>query len=241
MINFRELARLAVDEFGVELSPAQVRAMETYATKLIEWNEKINLTAITHPLEMEVKHFLDSLTPLLAIGDMEQGNLIDVGTGAGFPGLVLKIARPQLPVTLVEATGKKAEFCRHVIEQLGLKQIHILDQRAELAGQSPQHRGAYRWAVARAVARLDVLAEYLLPFVRVGGLALAQKGETAIAEVQQAEPAIERLGGRLAEIRPIDLPRVPDTRYLVVIEKVAGTPEHYPRRPGIPAKRPLAN
>lgn len=231
---------MAQNQFGVILTPAQVRAMEAYAAELNDWNERINLTAITDPLEMEVKHFLDSLTPLLAIGEGEQGSLVDVGTGAGFPGLVLKIVRPHLPVTLVEATSKKAEFCRRVAERLNLKQLRVLDERAESVGQSPEHRGAYRWAVARAVARLDVLVELLLPLIRVGGLALAQKGETALAEVQQAGPAIAQLGGRLSEVRPIDLPRVVETRYLVVIEKVAGTPAQYPRRPGIPAKRPLA-
>lgn len=241
MIRLPGLTEMARVQLGVELSGAQLACMETYANLLVEWNKRFNLTAITDPAEIETKHFLDSLTPLLVMIDPAGQQVVDVGTGAGFPGLVLKIACPRMPVTLVESTEKKAEFCRTVIEKLDLPQARVVNQRAEAVGHEPAHREAYRWAVARAVAKLDVLAEYLLPLLQVGGHAIAQKGDTAIAESQEAESAIELLGGRLVQILPIDLPRVAETHHLVVLEKIAATPDQYPRRPGIPAKRPLAD
>lgn len=236
-----DLSEMARRQLGIELGGAQVAAMETFASRLLDWNTRVNLTAITDPAEIEVKHFLDSLTLLLIMNDPAGEQVVDVGTGAGFPGLVLKIACPRMPITLLEATKKKAEFCRMIVRDLDLQQAQVVNQRAEQIGQDPVHRAAYRWAVARAVARLDVLAEYLLPLLKVGGFAIAQKGETAVAEAQQAEPAVELLGGRLVQIRPISLPRVAETRHLVVLEKIAATPDRYPRRPGMPAKRPLGD
>lgn len=241
MIRLPGLAEMARVQLGIELSSAQLASMETYANLLVEWNKRFNLTAITDPADIETKHFLDSLTPLLVMSKPSDQQFIDVGTGAGFPGLVLKIACPRMPVTVVEATEKKAEFCRMVIEELGLLQATVVNQRAEEVGQDPAHREMYRWAGARAVAKLDVLAEYLLPLLQVGGHAIAQKGESAVAESQEAESAIGLLGGRLVQILSIDLPRVAETRHLVVLEKIAATPERYPRRPGMPAKRPLGD
>jgi len=165
--------------------------------------------------------------------------LVDIGTGAGFPGLPLKIVLPRLQVTLVEATGKKAEFCRHVVEGLGLEGITVVHARAEDVGQMPEHRAANDWAVARAVAAMPVLAEYLLPLVRLGGRAIAQKGETGPAEAHAAESALRLLGGRVQQLIPVELPRIPETRYLVVLEKTAATPPEYPRRAGMPARDPL--
>jgi 16S rRNA (guanine527-N7)-methyltransferase len=225
---------------GVRLTPAQLEAFEWYAGALLEWNEKVNLTAITAPGEIGIKHFVDSLTCLLAM-DLRKGDrLIDVGTGAGFPGLPLKIVRPQLKVVLVEATAKKAQFCRHVVGGLGLEGVDVLHARAEAVGHDPDHRQAYDWVVARAVASLPVLAEYLLPLARIGGLVVAQKGETGPAEVHAAEAAIKHLGGHVRQLRKIELPKVADTRYLVLIDKVAATPAAFPRRPGVPSKKPLA-
>jgi 16S rRNA (guanine527-N7)-methyltransferase len=223
----------------IRLSRRQLRAFEDYAGLLLEWNARFNLTAITKPEDIAVKHFLDSLTCLLAIGAPGSGKLIDVGSGAGFPGLPIKIARPQLHVTLIESTAKKVEFCRHVVESLGLKDVEVLHERGEEVGHWEGHRQAHDWAVARAVAALPVLVEYLLPLVRVGGLAIAQKGETGPAEAHAAEGALRILGGRIRQLIPIHLPRVAETRYLIVMEKEAATPAVYSRRPGLPAKKPL--
>jgi 16S rRNA (guanine527-N7)-methyltransferase len=188
-----------------------------------------------------VKHFLDSLTCLMAMGKPGAGRLVDVGSGAGFPGLPIKIAYPHLLVTLIESTGKKVEFCRHVIRELGLKDTEVIHGRGEDVGHRDSHREAYDWAVARAVAALPILVEYLFPLLRVGGLAIAQKGDTGPAEAHAAEAALRILGGRIQQLIPIHLPRVAETRYLVVMQKQAATPPGYARRPGIPAKRPLGS
>ncbi len=237
--TYAGLASAAADLAGAQLSPGQLDAFRWYAAELAAWNRRINLTAITDPREIEIKHFLDSLTCLRAMKGEHTDRLIDVGTGAGFPGLALKIACPSLRVTLVESIGKKVDFCRHVIGALGLAGVEVVHQRAEIVGAHPAHRERYDWAVARAVAQLSVLVEYLLPLLRIGGCAIAQKGETGPAEVQEAEGALQVLGGHLDQLIPIELPGVAESRYLVVITKVAGTPGIYPRRVGIPSKRPL--
>lgn len=167
--------------------------------------------------------------------------VIDVGTGAGFPGLPLKIIVPEMRLTLVESVGKKADFCRHIVNSLGLSGVEIIQDRAEALGHLPRHRQQYDWALARAVAVMPALVEYLLPLVRVGGAALAMKGENAPAEAHSAEHALHLLGGRLRKLTPVTLPGVVEERYLVVVDKVAATPDAYPRRIGIPAKHPLEN
>jgi 16S rRNA (guanine527-N7)-methyltransferase len=224
----------------LELTPGQVAAFQVYADELRAWNDKFNLTAITRPDEIQVKHFLDSLSVLRAVGlNFGRCRLIDVGTGAGFPGLPLKIVCPDLRLTLVEATGKKVTFCQAMVERLGLANVTVVKARAEEIGRDPAHREQYDWAVARAVAEMPVLVEYLLPLVRRGGHALAQKGEAGLAEAHAAEAALRRLGGQLKQVLPVELPGVVETRYLVVFEKTAATPPAYPRRPGVPGKQPL--
>jgi len=165
--------------------------------------------------------------------------LIDVGTGAGFPGIPLKILYPSMHLTLLESVGKKAAFCRHAVEVLKLEEVEVITGRAEELGQLPGQRETYDWAVARAVAALPVLAEYLLPLVRVGGKMLAQKGHSGPVEAQNAELALKLLGGRMRQLLPVALPGVAEERYLVVVDKVAATPPQYPRKPGFPAKKPL--
>lgn len=234
-----ELGRLAQSLCGVGLDERQLQAFAQYADQLVERNQRINLTAITDPEDIRIRHFLDSLSCALVLGTHPAGRLADVGAGAGFPSLPLRIAFPDLAVTLIESVGKKADFCRRVIQRLGLSEAEVLHDRAERVGRSAEHRGRYDWAVARAVARLPVLLEYLLPLLRLGGLAIAMKGETGPAEAQSADRALEVLGGRLHRMVPVELPGVVEGRHLVVVEKVAATPERYPRRPGIAAKRPL--
>ena len=228
---------------NLELTAEQLAAFEVYAAELVQANQAINLTAITDRQGIQVRHFLDSLSVLkLLPASVPAGaplRVVDVGSGAGFPGLPLKIVRPELRLTLVEATGKKADFCRALAQRLGLRDVVVLNQRAEDLGQDPAQREQYDWALARAVAELAVLAEYLLPLVKVGGHALAQKGAGAADEAQAAAGAIAKLGGRLAHIEPVALPGLDEHRFLVLLEKVAATPPAYPRRAGMPSKRPL--
>jgi len=224
---------------GLRLNPRQTAALERYEQELIDWSQRINLTTIRDPEGIRTKHFLDSLTCLLALRESPPSRLVDVGSGAGFPGIPLKIVCPSMKVTLVESVGKKVEFCRHVVRTLGLEGIEVIHARAEDVGRMANHREAYDWAVARAVASLPVLVEYLLPLVRLGGHALALKGASGPAEAQEAESAIQILGGRLRRLMPISLPGIAEERYLVVIDKVAATPAMYPRKAGIPVKRPL--
>lgn len=235
----KELAQHAQGLLKLRLTPAQLTALEIYETELTSWNQKMNLTAIDQPEKIRVKHFLDSLTCLLVMRDTPMARVIDVGSGAGFPGIPLKIICPSMRLTVVESVGKKAMFCQHIVDTLGLKGVEVLQERAEVIGKHEQHRQNYDWALARAVAVMSVLMEYLLPLVRIGGYALAMKGETAPAEAHEAEHAIQVLGGHLRQLVPITLPSVEDERNLVVIDKVAATPEKYPRRVGIPGKRPL--
>jgi 16S rRNA (guanine527-N7)-methyltransferase len=234
-----KLVREAQSLFNLHISPRQVQALTTYEKELVEWNQKFNLTAIRDTESIRTKHFLDSFSCVLAWKSSPPNHLIDVGTGAGFPGVPLKIIYPNLKLTLVESVGKKAMFCQHVVRVLGLERVDVIQARAEELGQNPQHREKYDWAVARAVANLNVLSEYLIPLVKVGGKMLAQKGEGGPAEAQSADRAMELLGGKLKQLIPVNLPGVADDRYLIVVEKVAATPPKYPRKPGIPMKQPL--
>lgn len=226
-------------EFGLHLHPPQIEQFSHYQALLREWNQKMNLTAIDDPAGIQIRHFLDSLTCATVTGDLNGQSLIDVGTGAGFPGLPLKILYPDLRLTLVESVTKKTRFLEAVVEALALEGVQILDQRAETLGQRPEFRAQYDWTTGRAVAALRVLVEYLLPFCKIGGHVLAQKGESAQAEAEEARSAIAQLGGGPPTFHPIHLPDREETHYLVVIEKVTATPAAYPRRPGRPAKRPL--
>src|SRR5687768_16005537 len=234
-----KLIQDARELFNVHLTRRQVMALTTYEKELLEWNQKFNLTAIRDTESIRTKHFLDSFSCVLAWNASPPNHLIDIGTGAGFPGVPLKILYPNLKLTLVESVGKKAKFCQHITRLLGLEDVNIIQARAEDLGQNMQHREKYDWAVARAVANLNVLSEYLIPLVRIGGSMLAQKGESGPAEAQSAEKAMELLGGKLKQLIPINLPGVADDRYLVVVDKVAATPPKYPRKPGVPVKQPL--
>ncbi len=235
-----KLPQAARDLLGLELSQEQQQAFERYAQELLIWNEtRVNLTAITEPLAIEMRHFLDSLSVLRVAQLPQRGRVIDVGAGAGFPGLPLRIVCPAIQLSLLEATGKKVVFLEHVANVLNLGNVKIINARAEEAGQNPAYREQFDLVLARAVAHMPILVEYLLPLCRVGGRCVAMKGESAAAEIGVAENALRLLGGRLVQLAPIELPHVAETHYLVVIEKVAATPHHYPRRPGVPTKKPL--
>lgn len=225
--------------FDLRLTAKQLAAFEVYEQQLMDWNSRFNLTAIRDSESIRCKHFLDSLSCALVLKDNPPNRLIDVGTGAGFPGIPLKIIYPKMSLTLVDSVGKKVEFCRHLVNRLELERVECLQSRAEELGQLPAHREQFDWAVARAVANLPTLVEYLLPLVRIGGAILAQKGENGPAEAHSAESAIRMLGGRLRQLYKVELPGVVEDRYLVVIDKIAATPPQYPRRAGIPSKNPL--
>ena len=234
---------------GVELTEGQTQQFVRYAELLIEWNQKFNLTAITNIEGIATKHFADSLTlvPVLngLIADLQQNHqfevqqMLDLGTGAGFPGLPIKIVLPNLKVTLMDSTGKKVMFCQTVIDDLKLSGIRALNGRAEEAAHDPLHREKYDLVVARAVAPLVTLVEYLLPFVRVGGLCVAMKGSDSEAELAQAQGAISKLGGSVAVLHPIQLPNSNDKRALIVIHKIANVKPQYPRQGGAPRNKPL--
>jgi len=224
---------------GIPFSPQQEKAFEIYETELMSWNEKMNLTAIRDVEGIRIKHFLDSLSCLSVMKPLRNERIIDIGTGAGFPGLPLKIACPGIKLTLVESIGKKANFCKHIVEKLHLENVDVLTLRAEEVGRLPNHRAQYDWAIARAVAGLPILSEYLIPLLKIDGNMLAQKGESAHAEAQASENAFKLLGAQLQRIDNIILPGVVEERFLIVVKKNAATLPQYPRNVGIPSKKPL--
>lgn len=224
---------------GITLSAAQISAFESYLLELESWNQRVNLTAIREPEDVRRKLFLESLGCLLAMQGTAMDKVIDVGSGAGFPGLPLKIVRPEMALTLVDSVGKKTKYLEHMVHVLGLEHVEILTMRAEQVGRMGTHRQSYDWAVARALAPLPILVEYLLPLVKVGGKLLAQKGNDAKEEVQLASKAIKLLGGEFQELIAVDIPGESSRHNLVVIQKVAETPERYPREVGVAKKRPL--
>ncbi len=231
---------------GIELAEDQIEKFFLLLNELSEWNRKFNLTAIEGQEEILVKHFIDSLSCLSGVPPKIYKNIrkvIDIGSGAGFPGVPLKIYNPGLNITLLEATRKKVEFLRHISGKLGLEtSLEIVCGRAEEFGRNWEYREKYDLALSRAVSKLAILAEYCLPFVRIGGIFISQKGREIEGELRNSRKAIEVLGGRVKETIPYKLPLGEGEleRNLVVIDKVRSTPENYPRRPGVPAKRPIS-
>ncbi len=233
----QEILLTGAREIGFELTAGQVSAFIRYLELLQEWSNKFNLTAITEAGEIVVKHFLDSL--LLAAYVAPSGTLADVGTGAGFPGLPLKILYPELNVTLVDSLAKRVGFLEVVVSELGLQGVKVLHARAEDAGKIKGMREGFDSVAARAVSRMSVLCEYCLPLVKVGGRFIAAKGPGVNQEVQEAMGAIRVLGGKLVEIIETRLPGKPDVRTIAIIEKINSTPVQYPRKAGLPEKKPL--
>jgi len=229
-------------KLGLTLSLEQLEQFSVYYQELLDWNRRLNLTAITDCKEVQVKHFLDSLTVSLVCREVlerSETRVIDDGTGAGIPGVPLKIVFPDIKLTLLDATAKKATFLLHLIEKLALNNVDIVVGRAEEIAHLSQYREQFDIVLSRAVAALPTLVELTLPFCAIGGFVIAQKKGEIESEISRAGKAISTLGGNLREVKKIDLVEFPDERYLVVIDKVAPTLTKYPRRPGIPAKRPI--
>ena len=226
-------------EAGLSFTEQQLEQFTQYYELLVETNKVMNLTAITEPEEVAVKHMIDSL--LAYDEDMSGKTLADVGTGAGFPGVPLKIYCPELKVTLIDSLGKRLKFLQQVIDTLGLKYIRCEHLRAEDAGKNSKHREKYDLVTARAVARLSVLAEYCLPLVKKGGRFIALKGSKYAEEIQEGTQAVQILGGKIISAEPVKLPGLDDGRAIIKIGKTKTTPAQYPRKAGTPEKQPLGS
>jgi len=234
-----ERLKAGAKKLGLELDSGQLEQFDIYYRELVGWNKRVNLTAITDYEEVQLKHFLDSLTVTLAWQQAMNNAVIDVGTGAGMPGIPLKIAFPDIKLVLLEATAKKADFLYYIKHKLELDDVEIVVGRAEAVAHEVQYRERFDLVLSRAVAPLPTLVELVLPFCVLGGIFIAQKKGAIDKEISQASKAIGLLGGNLREAKRIDLAEFADERWLVVIDKVLPTSTQYPRRPGIPAKRPL--
>ncbi len=230
-------------ELGIELNARQVKQFELYYQVLIEWNKNVNLTAITDYEEAQLKHFLDSITVTLALSEKELNSpnlsIIDIGTGAGFPGLPLKILLGQARLVLLDSTAKKATFLHHITRELGLDNVEIVIGRAEEIARLPSYRQRFDLVVSRAVASLPALVELALPFCQIGGRFVAQKKGEIESEISSASKAIDILGGKLSQVKKIELKGLSDGRCLLIIDKIYSTPEKYPRHTGIPVRRPI--
>lgn len=226
--------------FGLDLTQEQVEQFETYYQELILWNRRVNLTTIVDYEEVQVKHFLDSLTIVLAVEDMSRPwRLLDLGAGAGLPGIPLKILFPSIHLVLLDSVGKRTSFLRHLVGVLGLDRVEVLTARAEDLARDGNYRERFDLVLSRAVAQLPTLVELALPFCAVGGSFIAQKKGEIEAEIEQATTAIAVMGGGLREVMRFSLEELGEERALVIIDKLSATPNGYPRRVGIPAKRPL--
>ena len=236
---FKEELQRAAAEYGIELTEKQMEQFNRYFELLVEWNEKINLTAITEPKDVAIKHMIDSITAYDEALFKDGTTVIDVGTGAGFPGLPLKIFCPEIKLTLMDSLNKRIKFLQTVVEELGLKDVECVHARAEEGARNKKYRESFDIAVSRAVARLPILCEYCLPFVKKGGHFIALKGMQFNEEAEEAAKAIKVMGGSKTEIRPVKLPEIDDKRAVITITKTMPTPKAYPRKAGTPTKNPI--
>ena len=239
MTTFEEILAARADEAGIPLTAEQIGQFSVYHEMLLDWNTRMNLTALTAPEDVAVKHIIDSLTAYDAARFDGARTLIDVGTGAGLPGIPLAVYAPQLTVTLLDSLNKRVRFLTEVTAAMGLQNVRCIHARAEEAARTAEHRAAYDIVVSRAVARLPVLLEYTLPFVRVGGTLLALKGRAYAEEQKEARRAAEVLGGGRISARPVHLPGLDDVRAILTVTKERQTPAAYPRGGGAPTRRPL--
>ena len=234
---FKEIMTENLKELNIELTEKQLEQFYEYMNILIEWNKVMNLTNITEPIEVIQKHFVDSLTVLKHIKETDM--IIDVGTGAGFPGIPIKIAFPKTKIVLLDSLNKRIKFLNEVIAKLKINDVEAMHGRAEELAHNKIYREKYDIAIARAVAPLNVLSEYLLPFIKVNGIAICMKGSKGKEEAKNGEKAIEILGGKIKEIKEFELPNTDICITILILEKNKNTDKKYPRRSGIPSKEPL--
>ena len=235
-----EFEKIFIEEaqkINIELDKNQIEKFYKYMDLLIEWNEKINLTAITNRKDILVKHFIDSLTIQRYLGDAV--NIIDVGTGAGFPGIPIKIINPNLKVVLVDSLNKRINFLQEVIKKLNLDNIEVIHARAEDLGQNKKYRETFDIVTSRAVANMSVLSEYLLPLAKVNGKCICMKGSDIEEELENSRYAINLLGGKIEQVDKFELSNERIGRNIIIVKKLKNTPNSYPRKAGIPAKKPL--
>lgn len=239
-MDYKEFSEKLIDngkKINININDEQAQKYYNYMNLLIEWNEKINLTAITNPDEIIIKHFIDSITIDKYI---EKNNkIIDVGTGAGFPGIPLSILRDDLDITLMDSLNKRIKFLDEVRELNHLNNISTIHGRAEELGKNKSFREKYDIATSRAVAPLNVLLEYMLPFVKVGGYCICMKGSNVEEEIANSKTALSKLKGKIEKIEAFKLPNTEYGRNIIIIKKIENTPSKYPRKPGTPAKEPL--
>lgn len=238
---FEKLIREELSEFSIELSELQLHQFYQYFELLVEWNKVMNLTTITEMEDVVTKHFVDSLSLVKVLPDLksEQVQILDMGTGAGFPGIPLKIVFPELEITLLDSLNKRINFLNEVIEQLGLKKIKAVHGRAEDYGRNREYREKYDYCVSRAVANLSTLSEYCMPYVKIGGAFIPYKSGKIEEELNQAKGAVKLLGGKIEEVITFMLPKTDVERSFIVVRKKEGTSKKYPRKAGLPGKEPL--
>lgn len=236
-VTFKNEMLHKCSDINIELPESKIRGFYTYMMKLIEWNEKINLTAIVEASEVIDKHFIDSLTISQYLKNTD--TVIDVGTGAGFPGIPVKIVNDNLKIDLLDSLNKRINFLNEIINELELKNVQAIHGRAEDESKKKEKREKYDVAVSRAVANLPVLLEYLLPFVKLGGICICMKGSNIEEEVNNSKKALKELGGEIVEINKFNLPNTDFTRNIIIVRKIANTPEKYPRKAGTALKSPI--
>jgi len=240
MKDFSQLIDEAKEIFDIHISDSNFQLLEAFADYFAESNEKYNLSGIKDVSDIRKKLFLDSISCLPVIKGLENIKAIDVGTGAGFPGMVIKILLRDINFTLVDSVGKKTIFLEETATLLGLNGLNVIKERAETLGHDPDHRERYDLVFARALAKMPVMLEYLLPLTAIGGYVIAQRGSETRQEVANIDKLIDRLGGEVEEVVPVEIPGLTE-RYIVKIRKVGQTPDKYPRRVGVPKKNPLQN
>jgi len=235
-----DILKNGAEHFGLCVLNEQLEIFERYKDLLVKWNKKFNLTAITNENDILIKHFLDSLSVMLVMNDCKEGSsLIDIGSGAGFPGLPLKIMMDELDVTLMDSVGKKVAFLQEAINILGLKNAKAVNSRAEVLATLHDYREKFDYATARAVSKLNIITEYCLPFVKIGGKFISMKLSDADAEINEAKAAISVLGGEISEVKKVKIPFSDITHSLIVIDKISNTPPKYPRKAGKASKSPI--
>jgi len=239
MDQIQEAFALRLQDKGIKVTPAQLNQFETYYKELVAWNEKMNLTGITEREQVYTKHFYDSISLAFYIDMNDVRTMADIGSGAGFPGIPLKICFPHVQLTIIDSLNKRINFLKHVVQETDLEQVQLLHGRAEDWARKPEHRDRYDLVTARAVAKLAVLNEFCLPYAKVGGVFAAMKGSSPDEELQEASRSFKELKGKLQRVEHLTLPIEESERHIVVIDKTAATPGKYPRKAGTALKTPL--